>query len=142
MLTHSMRLCFVTIASIISKSSDVDDKCEWTFIFAKYFAMYHSLFYYCAISLHCLSWNYFIKCKGLFTPSESEKNRTSNREQRINDKHQRTRMYSSRMRTVRCSGRLGRGGVSLGGVHLNPSPPMDRQTPIKTLPFHNYCCGR
>ena len=24
------------------------------------------------------------------------------------------------------------------GIH----PPVDRQTPVKTLPFRNYCCGR
>ena len=30
-------------------------------------------------------------------------------------------MHSSRMRTVRCSGRVG--GVCLGGVHLTPAPP-------------------
>ena len=30
-------------------------------------------------------------------------------------------MHSSRMRTVRCSGRVG--GVCLGGVHLTPPPP-------------------
>ena len=30
-------------------------------------------------------------------------------------KNHKTRMHSSRMRTVRCSGRLGGGGVLLGG---------------------------
>ena len=40
----------------------------------------------------------------------------------------RTRMHSSGMRTVRCSGRLGGGGVCPGGVH----PPVGRQTIVKT----------
>ena len=33
-----------------------------------------------------------------------------------------TRMHSSRMRTVRCSGRLIGGGMSVGGVYTSPSP--------------------
>ena len=57
-------------------------------------------------------------------------------------------MHSSRMRTVRSGGRLpGRGGVSAfgpGGVYfwsgggvvsqhaLGQTPPVDRQTPVKT----------
>ena len=72
-----------------------------------------------------------------------------------------TRMHSSRMRTVRCSGRWGGvwGGVCLGGcmprggclprgggdclgvdVHL----PLwtESQTGVKTLPFRNFVCGR
>ena len=74
-----------------------------------------------------------------------------------------TRMHSSWMLTVRCSGRLmaGGGGMYLGdvcpggclsreglpgagaglpcgGVHLSPCG----QTPVKTLPFPNYCYGR
>ena len=49
-----------------------------------------------------------------------------------------TRMHSSRMRTVRCSSRLGggclpEGGVCLGGVwtagvYTSPIPPVDRMT--------------
>ena len=34
-----------------------------------------------------------------------------------------TRMHSSRMRTVRCSGRLGEGGVCLGRVYLGGGLP-------------------
>ena len=112
-------------------------------------------------------------------------------------------MHSSRMRTVRCSGRLDGGGgglagvvsvqrggavclsrgvsvwgcvclsgggacpggvspgggeevvcVCLAGVSVRPgevcipacngadTPTVDRQTPVKTLPFRNYCCGQ
>ena len=39
----------------------------------------------------------------------------------------------------------GGGGVCLGGVYPSVQrgrPPVDRQTPVKTLPFRNYCCGR
>ena len=65
---------------------------------------------------------------------------------------QQTGVHSSRMRTVRCSSRLP-GGVSgqwgmsgpgvsaCQGVYTFP-PLVDRQTPVKTSPFHNYCCGR
>ena len=80
---------------------------------------------------------------------------------------EKTRIHSSRMRTVRCSGRLvggsaraavlpggclpegvfswgglprrrvSAGGRGDGGVHL---PPVDRQTPVTT--FANFVCGR
>ena len=55
-----------------------------------------------------------------------------------------TRMHSSRMRTICCSGRLGGGGVCLGvvsakgclpgggGVCPGGVSPVDRQTPVKT----------
>ena len=75
-------------------------------------------------------------------------------------------MDSSRMRTARCSCRLGGGGGSAkgvcqpGGVHppgprgrhplLDPEAdtlhPREQtvatQTVVKTLPFRYYCCGR
>ena len=59
-------------------------------------------------------------------------------------------MHSSRMCTVRCSGRLGGacpggwslpkgGGVSAQGVSgRHPLPPVDRMTGVKTLPCRNY----
>ena len=63
-----------------------------------------------------------------------------------------TRMHSSRMRTTRFSGRLGRWvGFCSGCATRHPCPnawcdtaplPVDRQTPVKPLPFRNYCCGR
>ena len=83
-----------------------------------------------------------------------------------------TRMHSSGMRTVRCSGRLpggvsawrvsARGGLPRGSLPSEVSacggvsaqgrgclprggvhlPPVDRQTLVKTWPFPNYCCGR
>ena len=82
-------------------------------------------------------------------------------------KKNKTRMYS-RMRTVSGKGEgcLPEGVICLGGgvgwdVCLEgclprgclsagylPSPtqrqtpPVDRQTPVKTLPLRNYCCGR
>ena len=37
------------------------------------------------------------------------------------------------------------GGVCLGGClprGVSARGWVDRQTPVKTLPFHNYCCGR
>ena len=58
-----------------------------------------------------------------------------------------TRMHSSRMRTVRCSGRLlgvsAQGGVCLGGVYPGvsarpPTPRTESQTGVKTLPCRNY----
>ena len=72
-----------------------------------------------------------------------------------------TRMHSSTMRTVRCSGRWG-GGICRsarqdmsawggGGVvaaqcmpDYTPSPckQNDWQTCVKTLPFYNFVCGR
>ena len=70
-------------------------------------------------------------------------------------------MHSSRMRTVRRSGRLGGGrgvlclpsGVSGGGRLLclgevsaqgvyTPSPWTESQTGVKTLPFRNFICGQ
>ena len=74
-------------------------------------------------------------------------------------------MHSSRMHTVCCNGHLEGGCLPLGprglytpqadtpqadnppGRHLPPwtqrqIPPVDRQTPVKTLPFRNYCCKR
>ena len=43
-------------------------------------------------------------------------------------------MHSSRMRAVRCSSRR----VYPGGVH---PPCTESQTPVKTLPCHNYVAG-
>ena len=66
----------------------------------------------------------------------------------------RTRMHSSRMRTVRSSSRLlgGRclpgegGGVSQHALGQNPSPSpspwTEWLTGVKTLPFRNFVCGR
>ena len=67
--------------------------------------------------------------------------------------HVLTRMHSSRMHTVCCSGHLGGGGgVCLGrclprgrvcpGGCLPRGEQNDWQTGVKTLPFRNYCCGR
>ena len=79
--------------------------------------------------------------------------------------------FSSRMRTVRCSGRLAGGGLSAKvgwylprgvcargvyaregvclpvGVCTHPPIPLSLgqnswHTLVKTLPFRNYCCGR
>ena len=60
----------------------------------------------------------------------------------LSTKRWETRMQSSRMRTIRCSGRLLGGGVCPGGCLPRegclPSPwgvhplPVDRQTPVKT----------
>ena len=72
-------------------------------------------------------------------------------------KKQSTRMDSSRMRTARCSCRLGGRGVCQGGVSAwGCTPPWTQrqtlptpreqtvatQTVVKTLPFRHYCCGR
>ena len=61
-------------------------------------------------------------------------------------------MHSSRMCTVRCSGRLGGGGAAQGGGFClkgggvsaqrvsgrRPLLPVDRMTGVKTLPCRNY----
>ena len=70
--------------------------------------------------------------------------------------HVLTRMYSSRMSTVRCSGRHWGGGVSaqgVGGVCLGEgcllgggvcqTPPVDRMTDTcKNITLLQLCCGR
>ena len=86
--------------------------------------------------------NYYLDIKGLSHQSESESDHGKNIEE--------TRMHPSGMRTVRCSSRLVVGGggsgrvvcLEVGGglsrevvcpVGCIP-PPVDRQTPVKTLP--------
>ena len=48
-----------------------------------------------------------------------------------------TRMYSSRMRTVRCSSRLSGGGLP-GGCLPDPPSHVDRMTGVKRLPCRNF----
>ena len=60
-----------------------------------------------------------------------------------------TRMHSCKMRTVRCSGRRGRGCLSRGRVSTQwgsaqggVQPPWTEWlTVVKTLPFRNFVCG-
>ena len=55
-----------------------------------------------------------------------------------------TRMHSSRMRTVHCSGHLiGRWYLPRVGVYTSPCGGQNSwHTLVKTLPFRNFVCGR